>query len=178
MIVLGYPCVGKSYLAKQDDLFVDLESSLYKWQPYEGQGTEEGKSVTFREEIPNWEQGYVEEAIKLSNEGKIVLLAMPPEVQREVTRRLGDYKFIVVAPRPRGYFKKETLIKRAESRGNNKFFVKFINDNFERTILQAAHIKALYIPLLDGEYISDHKDVILRIRKGYLSDELRINSES
>lgn len=30
MIVCGYPCIGKSTVAKQDPMFIDLESSYFK----------------------------------------------------------------------------------------------------------------------------------------------------
>lgn len=57
MIICGYPCIGKSSMAKYSDKIIDLESSHFKV---------DGRDNT------NWEIGYCKMAHELSCQGYIV----------------------------------------------------------------------------------------------------------
>lgn len=64
MIITGYPGIGKTTLAKKDNV-IDLESSLFK-------------------SMPNWANSYITIANYLSNQGKVVMVSSHPEVLEEI----------------------------------------------------------------------------------------------
>lgn len=62
-IVFGYPGIGKSTLAKNSKDFIDLESSVFK---IDG------------ERDPDWFKVYVNMAIHIANQGRIVFMSTHP----------------------------------------------------------------------------------------------------
>ena len=62
-IVFGYPCIGKTSIARLNKNYVDLESSIFK---IDG------------ERDPNWYKVYVNMAIHIVNQDRIVLMSTHP----------------------------------------------------------------------------------------------------
>ena len=62
MIVIGYPGVGKSTVAKRNDVYVDFDSSMFPKKD-------------------GWEEEYVNNAIGLSKQGHIVFVSAHKKVQ-------------------------------------------------------------------------------------------------
>lgn len=76
MIYVGYPCIGKSSIAGNDN-FIDLESSNFK-------------------QYDNWVEIYVNTAIQLSNQGYKVFLSTHKDVRNELKKK--DEPYIAVFP--------------------------------------------------------------------------------
>ena len=76
MIYVGYPCIGKSSIAGEDN-FIDLESSNFK-------------------QYNNWVEVYVNTAIQLSNQGYNVFLSTHKDVRNELKKK--DEPYIAVFP--------------------------------------------------------------------------------
>lgn len=70
MIVCGYPCIGKSTVAKQDPMFIDLESSYFKI---------EGRDNT------GWHENYCMLAIELHRTGHVVFTSTHADVVEFLT---------------------------------------------------------------------------------------------
>lgn len=66
MIIIGYPGIGKSTIASEDNRFVDLESSY------------------FRNDYTNWHVNYVKLAAKLSRDGFYVFVSSHEPVVRAI----------------------------------------------------------------------------------------------
>ena len=63
MVIIGFPCIGKSSISKKDLRYIDLESSFYK-------------------KDKDWEIGYCEQAINLSEQGYFVFVSSHNEVRK------------------------------------------------------------------------------------------------
>ena len=77
MIYVGYPCIGKSSIAGQDN-FIDLESSL------------------FNDGSDNWEKKYVNVAIELASQGYDVFVSSHKQV-RETLKEM-SVLFVCIFP--------------------------------------------------------------------------------
>lgn len=157
MIVSGFAGVGKSTLSSNSDLFIDLESSNFKWIIPEEQklmSVEERKGLP-KEQNPNWPENYLKEMIILSNAGRIVLISMDKFIRDELEARKA--KFILVYP---DKSIKDEYIERLIKRGNNEKFVELIKVNYDQWIEDLNKTKQLKIVLYAGMYISDVKNTI------------------
>lgn len=88
MIIVGYPCIGKSTLARRDHHYLDLESSSFWVSGQRGQ-----------ERDPNWNRAYINIAEHLSSYGYDVFVSSHEPVYRELlVRKNGNFMAIVPAP--------------------------------------------------------------------------------
>lgn len=88
MIILGYPCIGKTTLAQRDAKFIDLESSNFSINGTKPEG---------------WHEIYCKVAIDLYKQGKIVFISQHKEVQDYMSKWLEnnpDELVIMVFPAP------------------------------------------------------------------------------
>ncbi len=76
MIYVGYPCIGKSSIAGQDN-FIDLESSNFK-------------------HLPNWVEEYVKIAQLLNSQGYNIFLSTHKEVRDELKKQ--QLTFVCIFP--------------------------------------------------------------------------------
>lgn len=96
MIIMGYPGIGKSYLANKENNYIDLDSSLF----YNG-----------NKKVADWYKIYCNIAANLSSQNFNVFISCHKEVQEELIRR---NEFVcVVYP---ALCLKEDWIKRLEDR--------------------------------------------------------------
>lgn len=88
MIIVGYPCIGKSTLARSNHRYIDLESSSF-W--VDGQNGPERDA--------NWHRVYINIAEHLSGYGYDVFVSSHEPVYRELLMREKN-NFMAVVPAP------------------------------------------------------------------------------
>lgn len=120
-IILAFPCMGKTYYAKQNpDKAIDLESSNYFFDKtgFEHLDPEEFKGLPNRKVNPNGLDEYLQEIDNVVKSGKYeyVFTSQSPEVVKGILS-LG-YQVHYVKPVPTDASKQE-FIRRAKDRGNN-----------------------------------------------------------
>lgn len=71
VIVIGYPGIGKTAQAKEDNLFVDLESSCFK--------------LAGDDRFDRWYMVYCNQAINLAEQGRVVFVSSHAEVREYLT---------------------------------------------------------------------------------------------
>lgn len=82
MIIMGYPCIGKSSVALEDKEYIDLESSHFKVDGRDNTG---------------WEKGYCDLALALSRQDYTVFTSTHLEVQKKfLDLQLGDEERILI----------------------------------------------------------------------------------
>lgn len=106
-IICGFAGVGKSYLAKNVEGYVDLESTPFN---------------------KNWDL-YSNVAIHMQKNGYTPMLSCHKELRQILKEKGVDY--IVVCPRIEH---KNNYLQRYKERGNDKEFIKLFEDNFEKFI--------------------------------------------
>ena len=106
IIISGFPGVGKSFLGKNNDDFIDLDSSRYagedKWQRYKER---------------------IEDALGIY---KYIFVSSHQET-RDILNELG-FKYYVVYPDKN---LKEEYLKRYKERGSKEDFIDLMDNNFE-----------------------------------------------
>ena len=103
-IICGFAGVGKSYLAKNKEGFVDLEST-----PFE----------------KNWDL-YTDVAIHMAQNGYTVMLSCHKELRNKLKEKGAEY--IVVIPKIEH---KENYIKRYQECGNDNAFIQLFKDKWD-----------------------------------------------
>ena len=120
MVIIGFPCIGKSSVSIVERGYIDLESSFYK--------KDEG-----------WEIGYCEQAINLSNQGYFVFVSSHNEVREYLEKNQDKCHIMEIFP-------DESLesewIERALNRYNktkeekDKRAFEYIKNNFSFSVQQ------------------------------------------
>lgn len=109
IIISGFPGVGKSFLGKNNDDFIDLDSSRYagedRWQRYKER---------------------IEDALGIY---KYIFVSSHEET-RDILKELG-FKYYVVYPDKN---LKEEYLRRYKERGSKEEFIDLMNNNFESFI--------------------------------------------
>lgn len=75
MIIVGYPCIGKTTLSNSNKEFIDLESSLFKIDGVRDK---------------NWYKYYIAIANDISLQGKNIFVSSHKEVRDELLKYAGD----------------------------------------------------------------------------------------
>lgn len=118
-IVLGFPCMGKTYFAKNNDKAIDLESSEYFFiKDDRFENSEQWKGLKDRKFNPTGLQDYLKAIKDAVDSGAYdyVFTSQSPEVVKGIIN-LG-YQPIFVKPHGTELSDVE-FIKRAKNRGNN-----------------------------------------------------------
>lgn len=127
-IIFGYPGIGKSTLAKEDNRFIDLESSVFKYP--------NGERDT------NWYIVYSEMAAHIARQNRVVLMSTHPWTRDYFDQELrkgnfNDIQFAICYP---DIHRKEEWIDRIENRykedpsDKNFTALKKVREDFEEDI--------------------------------------------
>ena len=143
MIIVAYPGVGKTWLAKNRPNVIDLDSSSFK---LDGQ------------RFPGWEKIYVQVARSLNTESNIICISTHSEVLDE----LAKYKDRVFLCYPEVLLK-EAWIKRLKKRyrksrsNKDRLALERVTNNFETDILELKNRSGfLHLTILDKDtYLGD-----------------------
>lgn len=157
-IISGFPGVGKSYLFNNTELKVlDSDSSNFSWiKDLEGNNT--------KERNPEFPQNYIDHIKENIGKVDIILTSSHDVVRKALKESCIDY--ILVYPNIRA---KEEYIERYKLRGNNESFIKMINENWDKFIIEMENEKfPIKIELDKFEYLSD------LIKYGYCNDKNRV----
>nr|WP_288247507.1 hypothetical protein [uncultured Romboutsia sp.] len=144
-VISGFPGVGKSYLFNNTDLKVlDSDSSNFSWiKDSEGRNT--------KERNPDFPQNYIDHIKKNIGKVDIILTSSHDVVRKALKESCIDY--ILVHPNIRA---KEEYIERYTQRGNDESFIKMINENWDKFIIDIENENfPIKIELDKFEYLSD-----------------------
>lgn len=132
MIYACFAGIGKTYLAKQNFDFVDLESSEYQWLDALEGGSVEGNKSVMTEKNPDFPNNYIQEIAKLAWDGHVLISCQP-----KVLKLLAEWNlpFVTVYP---SLGSKEAFLNRYKDRGNGQEFIELMDNNFENFIHDLA----------------------------------------
>lgn len=141
MIICGFPGVGKTELAKNKPMVVDLESSVYP-------------------KGDDWARWYVQDAIVGVRAGRVVLVSSHAEVREELSR-LNRFPVVMVYP----YVNlKEEYRKRYIDRGSSEEFVERMMLDWDSFLKEMrSNLLFKHVVLSHGEYLSDACDRICQL---------------
>jgi len=150
MIIVGFPCIGKTTVAKKYNNIIDLESTQYH---YLTSGTvEEFKGKEYLLKInPEWPDNYIREIIASNKKYDIVFVLSRDYIIEIMLSKKID--FIVALP-SKG--QKEIYINRAKKRGNNKDFIEGFKKRYSIWRQKLLDLKANKIILNKEEFIEDY----------------------
>lgn len=128
MIVIGYPGIGKSTAAKQEDIMIDLESSVFN-------------CTNNQTKLDDWYKYYCNIAIDLSNQNKIVFVSSHKAVI-DYLIQTAKHDIMIVLP---SLSLHDTWI--------NKLYDRFLTDNSAKNY--AAYKRAASMYFNDISYMID-----------------------
>lgn len=149
--------LGKTTLAKQNDSFIDLESSDFQWIGKSTEKTKEGLKGTDRVFNPKFPENYIQAIKEFLEDGKNVLISAQPKVLDLVEKE--KLPLITVYPLNTEKCKRE-LLQRYADRGNPEPFIKLMESNFENFVTDMESrndsVEGYYV-VGEGLYLSDLK---------------------
>lgn len=153
-----YSCfagVGKSHLAKIDNLYIDLESSDFQWvYPDDlSLSVEERKSTKNKRRNSQFPINYINAMKDYLKQGKRVLISSQPEVLDLVKKY--DLPLTTVSLDPK---LKDIYLKRYKERGNNEDFIDLMDKNFNnfcKDLISNDHASSIIIIKNPDMYLSD-----------------------
>jgi len=158
MIIAAFAGVGKTWVGKNYNNVLDLESTYYKWDStgLEHLSEEERKGLPNRKPNPKWPQNYIDEVLKQKDNYDIVLIILPHEILK--TEEISEYffnngiEFYIALPEKTSI---TTILQRLKERGNNEHFIREVERNFPFFIEEFSKDKYKKIIMKDGEYLGD-----------------------
>jgi hypothetical protein len=131
MIYSAFPGTGKTYLAKHNPRFIDLESSDFQWAFADPTlSVEERKASDQKVKNPNFIQDYVQ-AIKEASQDHNVLIASQPAVLQALADE--GLAFTTVTPLDNAETK-QIYLQRYRERGNQQAFIDLMDKNYSNFI--------------------------------------------
>jgi len=163
IIVCG-PAIGKTYLAKQDSKFVDIDGMKadYKYNLYNLPIEEKEKSKLNRGKIVNNNSSeYAIELLKQTiSENRIALLSYNKKIINFIIENKYEYCLVYADKNLNNEY-----AKRMKKRGNNDIFVDQMTNlkNWEEFYEKNINDKTstYKIKLKSGQYLSDIKDIFI-----------------
>lgn len=160
-VILCGPAIGKTYLAKHDDHFVDIDEARarYKYNLYNATTEELETGKLKRGKIVNEDsQEFAISLLKRTIEdGKVALISFHKQILKYIEDNNIDYCLVYT-----DYSMKDEMAKRMKDRGNPDSFVyEMTNDEAWDSFYKdnESDEKPKYkIKLKKGEYLSDIKD--------------------
>lgn len=161
MFVFAFPGMGKTTLAKNDSQVVDLEMSDIKYDNscVTHLTKEERKSTPRPIKDKNYKQVYIQKALALHREGKVVLVALNFLLRMLVVMMIRErVPFHIYIPHPT---LKEEYRKRYIDRGNNERFVFEVMFIWYFSLIPLALLSKLFPQWITvtkaGETLSDYE---------------------
>ncbi len=162
LLILAYMGTGKTELESKYENVVDFDFQDYKYiydESIRHLPLEERKgSVNLRTENPNYPQNFLNDALKLLNEGKIVVSPFINHTfvsydSKEFKEQASDVRIILVCPE-RDNFKE--YVERFKQRGNSEEFIERRRKEFP-TLIDIFEQTENYekIVMEKGEFLSE-----------------------
>lgn len=151
MIIAGFPCIGKTTMAKRFDNVLDLSSTKFHYLIEDSliceklKGNENCLIVN-----PNWPKNYIDEILRIHNNYEIIFIFARDYILEELNKLNVNYVIAI----PEDGLKQE-YISRAQNRGNEKNYINGFIERYEkwRNMMKSQHVKKIY--LKKGEFIED-----------------------
>lgn len=160
-IIGGFPGVGKSFLSKNRDDVIDLETLHYRWiyrDNIEDVSDEELKNGRFaKRPNPDFPENYINEVVRLYEEGSEDRVILTATAERIILRLLEKgYDVSLVYPKPE---LKEEYLERYINRGNSVAFRDNMDIRFHQTRKDTTQYDKYknfsFYELEEGQYLSD-----------------------
>lgn len=151
MIIAGFPCIGKTTMAKKYANVLDLSSTKFHYLIEDVLINETLKGMECNLKLnPDWPQNYLEEILKVQKKYDIVFILANDYILHKMNN-LGIQYLIAV---PEENLKQEYL-DRARIRGNIESFVLGFDARYDkwRNMMMSQPVEKVY--LKKGEYIED-----------------------
>lgn len=132
MIIIGYPGIGKSTVAKNDYRFIDLDSSPWK-------------------DIPNWAKYYIDVAEELSSQKYYVLVSSHDVVRNRLYRSKEPVVLCYPDPKLKGPWISKLYHRfQRDHNGKNMRAYRHVEANFDEDIerMSLSPHKKLVIPTM------------------------------
>ena len=133
-VVVGFPGIGKTYIAKKfPQLVRDLESSDFHWLKDEKTGEflldKKGEKIL----NPEWPENYISSIEVLNKSGmyRVVLIASNDQIREELGKRNIKYSNIYPENTP---VMKKLIMDRYRSRQSSEEFIANIDKNWDKFI--------------------------------------------
>ncbi len=149
MIIAGFPCIGKTTMAKNFDNVMDLSSTKFHYIIDDESINEQTKGNESNLVVnPLWPQNYIDKLLKIRDSYYIVFILARDYILEELNRLKIDY--IIAVPED-GLM--EEYILRARARGNNADFIRGFELRYDkwRNMMISQPVKKIY--LKKGEFI-------------------------
>lgn len=135
MIIAGFAGIGKTTLCrKYPNLFLDIESSKYKWENTLGTKEEE-KGLLNRTRNINYPSNYLSEILEQEKKYTGILVSCGKDIISALNSR--KLKYLIYHPNLNNL---KSYIARYKDRGNNNLFINSIISNYSNRI---SHFKSL-----------------------------------
>ena len=150
IFIYASTATGKSTLAKKYRNVVDMESVPFKYLNESG-NNEKRKSDPNRIQNPDWPKNYFDALEKVKNKYDYSLIS--DDICDEFLHR-NKYEYWQVYP---AIELKDEFLKRCANRGNNKQFIEWYTENWDKWHHQCKNDKLAtkHIELKSGEYLED-----------------------
>ena len=151
MIIAGFPCIGKTTMAKKYNNVLDLSSTKFHYLIADDSLDEDLKgNESNLKPHPNWPQNYIEEIQAVKDKYDVVFVLARDYILEEMNKLKISYLIAV----PEENLKQE-YITRAVLRGNTKNFVLGFDARYDKWRNMMLSQPAEKIYLKKGEYIED-----------------------
>lgn len=151
MIIAGFPCIGKTTMAKKYNNVLDLFSTKFHYLIADDSLDEDLKgNESNLKPHPNWPQNYIEEIQAVKDKYDVVFVLARDYILEEMNKLKISYLIAV----PEENLKQE-YITRAVLRGNTKNFVLGFDVRYDKWRNMMLSQPAEKIYLKKGEYIED-----------------------
>ena len=151
MIIAGFPCVGKTTMAKKYDSVIDLSSTRFHYMVEENQINEDLKGKEKQHKVnPNWPQNYIDEVKRIKDNYNLIFVCDRVEILSLMISQ--NINFSIAMPEKD---QKQDYLLRAKARGNNEKFLKIFEEKFDLWWegMNALPVNKIY--LQKGEYVED-----------------------
>ena len=149
MIIAGFPCIGKTTMAKNFDNVMDLSSTKFHYIIKDEEISEQLKGNEDNLIVnPQWPQNYIDELLKIRDNYDIIFIL----ARDYILEKLNNLKIEYVIAIPEEGLKEEYIL-RAKARGNNEDFIRGFDLRYDkwRNMMISQPVKKLY--LKKGEFI-------------------------
>ena len=151
MIIAGFPCIGKTTMAKTFKNVLDLSSTKFHYLIESNSINEQLKGNENSLIVnPNWPQNYINEILKMHKKYEIVFILARDYILEELNKLKVNY---IIALPEEGL--KQEYILRAQDRRNTDDFIKGFELRYDkwRNMMISQPVEKIY--LKKGEFIEN-----------------------
>lgn len=148
-IMSCFPGTGKTYLAKHDSRYIDMESSEYHWLDFDASAQEQ-KKEHYKELNPDWPSNYVTAILEQKRlyPDKHILISCQPEVLDALEKVNVELEYIYPIPSEKSLAE---YTRRMKERGNSEEFINKMKAKFYNFINELGYRRG-YKVIINSKY--------------------------